>query len=429
MDRIVSILWTLAEVISTVCVCDTLLSRREGRKNIYLEAAIAFAIIFTFTNLYRVKVPTVAISCMAYLLLTIFCYNGPFFYQFMAVIMSALFLSIIDSLYVYLWSSFRQIEFSEILNRKYTYLTIGTLSKSSGLLLSWVFRRIKTSKNGKRISIRWLALTLLFPAISLTMLLVVYESYRHDLDFSSKALGFTLAIALGNIGIMYLIHRLENSELELHKSSLLSQQMEIQTQSILMLEKSYRNQRKISHEFSHHLNTIQNLLDNAEYIVASDYVHKLQNRKITSVFSVNTHNAIVDAILNEKYQVAMEKGIDMQIRVSDLSDVNIPLESIVVMLSNLLENAIEACLLCDCNKSIHFSFVCDSTIFITIVNTSNPVTFIDGKPVSTKINSLNHGFGLDNTCKILDSLGAEYAFQYRDGFFSFAAEIPRNKPI
>ena len=114
----------------------------------------------------------------------------------------------------------------------------------------------------------------------------------------------------------------------------------------------------------------------------------------------------------------------MQIRVSNLSALNISTESIVVMLSNLLDNAIDACIACSDEKRITISFICDKTIFITIDNTSNPVVFVDGKPVTTKNNSLNHGFGVDNTCKILDDLNAEYAFRYNDGFFHFVAEIP-----
>lgn len=424
MDRIVSIFWTLAEVISTVFISDTLLIRKTRDGYIYVGIVSSFLIIFAFTNLYKLSIPPAYISFAAYLLLTLCYYRGSLFLRVMSAIMSILFLTILDAFVIFLWSIYQNIDFSAIVTRKFTYLSIGTVSKSSALFVSWVIRCVRSKKNSEKPQVRWLALTLLFPAISLIMLLVVYDSFQHNTDLSLKALGFTFVIALGNIGILYLIHQLERSELKLRKSALLNQQMAIQTQSILTLEKSYRNQRKISHEFSHHLNTIQLLLDNKEYSVVSDYVHELQNKKLSGQLCVNSHNPIVDAILNAKYQLALEHGIDMQIRVSNLSALNISTESIVVMLSNLLDNAIDACIACSDEKRITISFICDKTIFITIDNTSNPVVFVDGKPVTTKNNSLNHGFGVDNTCKILDDLNAEYAFRYNDGFFHFVAEIP-----
>lgn len=424
MDQIVSIFWTFSEVISTNFICDTMLSRKKGKNRLFTGQIVTFLIIFAFTNLCITSIPPVIISCGTYLLLTCYCYNGSWSYRVMAIIMSVLFLSVLDTLIIYIWSSALHIDFSEILNRKYTYLTIGTVSKGTALLLSWILRRIKASGRRKT-QVKWLALICLFPAISLIMLLVVYDSFQNNSDFSLKALAFTLTIALGNIGIMYLIHQLEISERELRKTALLDQQMEIQTQSILTLEKSYRNQRKISHEFSHHLSTIQTLLENGEYSVVTDYVHRLQEQRITRLFTINTHNPIIDAILNEKYQLSQEYGIDMQLRVSDLSGINIPTEYLVVMLSNLLENAIEACLACSGDRTITISFVCDQFVFLTIDNTSNPVNIVDGKSVTSKANSLNHGFGLENACKILDQLNAEYAFQYSNGYFHFAAEFPK----
>jgi sensor histidine kinase regulating citrate/malate metabolism len=49
-------------------------------------------------------------------------------------------------------------------------------------------------------------------------------------------------------------------------------------------------------------------------------------------------------VLNQKYQQAQEHDIDVQMQVNDLSSVSIYTDHLVVLLSNLLDNAIEACL-------------------------------------------------------------------------------------
>lgn len=52
---------------------------------------------------------------------------------------------------------------------------------------------------------------------------------------------------------------------------------------------------------------------------------------------------IINAILNTKYQEAISKNIVFVFKVNDLSKIVIKDEDLVVILANLLNNAIEAC--------------------------------------------------------------------------------------
>ena len=98
-----------------------------------------------------------------------------------------------------------------------------------------------------------------------------------------------------------------------------------------------------SHEFKHQLQVIGDLLRDGNTREAQDYVTQLQGQQTSRIFAANTGNTIVDAILNEKYQRARENGIDVSYKVNDLSDLKLSTDALVVLLSNLLENAIEAC--------------------------------------------------------------------------------------
>ena len=55
---------------------------------------------------------------------------------------------------------------------------------------------------------------------------------------------------------------------------------------------------------------------------------------------------IIDAILNSKYKETLDKGIVFIFQINDLSGIKMCDEDIVVILSNLLNNAIEACERC-----------------------------------------------------------------------------------
>lgn len=214
----------------------------------------------------------------------------------------------------------------------------------------------------------------------------------------------------------------ELQELELR---LQRQRMEMQTESIHALEQSYRQQRKSAHEFQRHLQVLQDLLDRGEAEQAAEYIRRLRGSRAGNAISVNTHNTVVDVVLDRKYRTAVEHGIHFQLRVNDLSKVAASADSLVVILGNLLDNAIEACRGLDGYREIDCTVLWDEGLSIVISNTSRPVRIVGGRIGTTKDDTLNHGFGLGNVCDLLDVLGADYTFDYDEGLFSFAADIPK----
>ena len=52
------------------------------------------------------------------------------------------------------------------------------------------------------------------------------------------------------------------------------------------------------------------------------------------------------------------------------------------------------------------------------------MTIQDGKISSSKTPREEHGYGIPRIQYILNQLGGEYAFDYQEGWFTFAAEIP-----
>ena len=210
---------------------------------------------------------------------------------------------------------------------------------------------------------------------------------------------------------------------ELDTLLLLRQHMEMQQESMSALEQNYRQQRKNTHEFEHHLQVLRDLLDQGETERAREYLNRLKKNRAIHLMSVNSHHPVIDVILNQKYQTAQENEIKMQIRVNDLSAVEIPTDSLVVVLTNLLDNAIEACRRIDGYREIRCSVLYDEGLYISIRNTSEPVQIVDGKIPTSKQDSLSHGFGLMSVSFVLDKLNAEYTFGYEEGWFNFAAEI------
>lgn len=218
------------------------------------------------------------------------------------------------------------------------------------------------------------------------------------------------------------------SFISMHKKNwqqhILRRQISMQSQSYRSLEESYTAQRRMTHEFERHMQVLNDLLEEKEYHTARDYVQRLQNNRSLHLFHISTHNPVVDALLNQKYQLAKDQNIAMHIEVNDLSALPIPSDELVVVLANLLDNAIEACMKVDGEREILCSMIMENSVYLAISNSTPPVQIVGNEIATTKANAMEHGFGLPAVKLILEKLHAEYTFDYSKGVFQFVAEIP-----
>ena len=270
---------------------------------------------------------------------------------------------------------------------------------------------------------RWM-LSFLFSAASFVLLAVLIFVVQGISEMVLAVAIFGGILVIANAAIVYLLRTMERQAKEERERSLLRQQMEIQTGSIRALEKSYRSQRQATHNFRNQLQTIHDLLVRDAKDEAMRYVEQLQGMQTTRVFAVNTHHPILDAVLNQKYQAARELDVDFQFRVNDLSGLKLETDALVVLFSNLLDNAIEGCARLPAGRKIQCSVLAFDCLFVSIRNTSPPVLILENEIPTTKEPRQEHGFGLISVRRILEDLGAEYTFHYADGWFEFVAEIP-----
>ena len=59
--------------------------------------------------------------------------------------------------------------------------------------------------------------------------------------------------------------------------------------------------------------------------------------------AVNTNHPVADAVLNQKFHAAREQGVSMTFQVGDMGGLRLNEEETVILLSNLLDNAIHEC--------------------------------------------------------------------------------------
>lgn len=426
MEYFLSALWATLELIALHFFWSAFLEVKCSKR--FYRFTIIAAWIFTMIYL-NIGIPDIyeqAISICMLIAIALICYRGSFILKALFVVLLFVLAAIVDTSLVYGTSAVLGISLSDLTWRKLTYGVVVTAGKLIIIFSAWFIYRFRKMRIRESIRQKWLLLTIPFPAVSLGMLAVIFHSNRDTGDLSLGSLCFSIMLAFANIAIIYLFDLMERNTSEAKKLALLNQQMDIQTSSIMALEKNYRAQRKATHEYRNQLQTIHDLLMAENKDAALSYIQQLQGMQPTRFFTVNSHHPIIDAVLNQKYQQAQEHDIDVQMQVNDLSCVSICTDHLVVLLSNLLDNAIEACLrLTDC-RAIRCSIILSDSLYLSVRNTSLPVE-INGNFIPTsKDPKEDHGYGLPHIDFILNQLHAEYALSCEDGWFEFAAEIPHD---
>lgn len=169
--------------------------------------------------------------------------------------------------------------------------------------------------------------------------------------------------------------------------------------------------RANEHEYKNHLNTIYSIINISDEKDIKENINKYignikDNNRLNNLLYID--NTILKAILYSKMSVAEEKGIEIKYDVTDnLNDIKLDQMDLVVLLSNLLNNAIEAV---EEIKDPWIYLSIESCIFkgikkhhISVSNKiNNRVEALNAinKGITTK--GANRGYGLYNIKKIVN---------------------------
>ena len=175
--------------------------------------------------------------------------------------------------------------------------------------------------------------------------------------------------------------------------------------------------QKTRHDIKNHLANIRSLLDNGEISDAvallNETSEKVYNEKSETI---DTGNNFVDAILLSKVALCKKRNIEFIYSVQHLKDLKIDVIDLSSLLSNLLDNAVEATIQ-SARPYIKLTiFRYNAYYTICVENNYKGKEFIKtfaGILISTKSNQALHGYGT----QIISDIAKKY-----DGYYSWEAQ-------
>ena len=425
MEYIISALWFALECVAFFLFASAFLPYRYNRKRTILMA-LCMCTLLLFSQSFPLPALVLRLCALIFgLCLIVFLFKGRLALRLFIGLLDYIIVAAMDAIVLFGASTILRISLDELVWKKGMYTVLVTAGKILSVFLAWLITRLHPFHKLHPLRPKWMLLVSFFPLTSLLMLMALFLICRDQRDLTQPVAFFCIFLGIANVAIVYVVSLIEQDTEVKQQNNILSQQMEIQTASILALDKAYRQQRQTTHDFQNHLCTISDLLAQKSYETAAKYVRELSQAQTSRILIVNTHHPIIDAILNQKYQMAVESQIEMRFCINDLSGIQLSASELVVLLSNLLDNAIEACRRIDTERLIRCTILENDGSFLSIRNTSLPVLITEHGIATTKASASEHGYGLPSVCRILDGLHAEYAYNYENGWFQFTAEIPK----
>lgn len=169
-------------------------------------------------------------------------------------------------------------------------------------------------------------------------------------------------------------------------------------ENFIALNDVYSLNAKLHHDLNNHLDTLYQLLDANMVTDAKDYIERISEpiKDLNKV--IWTGVDVVDVILNSKLEKARKIGIHLSYNVEYPTNSSIQTHDICTILSNLIDNAIEATAKGSDAKEIKVTIrKINNFMTIQVVNeVFEPIRTKSSKIVTTKIDSVLHGWGLQS---------------------------------
>lgn len=267
---------------------------------------------------------------------------------------------------------------------------------------------------------------LIFPIFTICAVMLMVNSVMKSYHSDIVPVYYIIAIGLIVLNLVefHLISEILEHSRKMKEAQILRQQSIGQVGLYNSMRENYNIQRQRTHEYKNQIVCMDMLMKKKDYSKLEDYIGNISDGLDAQLDMVDTNNDVVNAILNAKYYEAIKNDVLFVLKINDLSDIKVSDEDIVTILSNLLDNAIEAAKQCNVGKrTVKIKLLSeDDVLTIAVSNTykTEPMLTEDGYIRTTKNNKEEHGWGIRNIVATLEKYDAEYIIDYKNGEFVFS---------
>ena len=408
----VLLLTIIMEALGSAFFFDTFLGRGKTEKvTVYQYRTLAYLVMtFVLTNIgYLIGMWKVPLFALGYVLLGRILYKAGWGQElfFSLINYSMLFLTdFVAYCLMYLWET--QVVTVEV--KEWVWIVTA---KGFWFAVLFILRRIwkggaeyRGLTNGE-----WMKLSLI-PLFTLLALLMMFYQYGIGVGMQFTRIFISAGLVAVNFLVVWFLQEILEKEKKLREGMESARKTESQLTHYRDMQAVYERQGRKLHDYKNQIRTMQVLLKEGDTQAAVALAERLTESISVEMAAVNTNHPVVNAVLNQKFHAAREQGVSMIFKVGDMGGLKLNEEETVILLSNLLDNAIR-----ECAKVVQEGR--KAVISIKLVQEDGRMICSIKNPVAKKVQITDgivsdsdggiHGVGLMNVKAVVDRYGGDFA--------------------
>ncbi|MDO5151022.1 MAG: GHKL domain-containing protein [Oscillospiraceae bacterium] len=262
----------------------------------------------------------------------------------------------------------------------------------------------------------------------LSSILIPISTLGYEIMFVSnnspsqyKVITSVVILFVINISAFYLYDSLSKSYVRQSKLSILETENTLYSKQCEIMQSSTEELQEFRHDMNNQFIALSQLIKSEQYGEAEKQLSHLTSLTKSKIIYSTSGNVIIDGLINYKLQNALSDKIKVKTEIAVPNQINIETTDLVAILGNLIDNALNA--LADVpedRRSLTIKVVFSQERLI--IRTSNPyvgeVMCKDGKIISAKRNSKQHGYGLNNIAKAVNKYKGYMDIDYTGNNFT-----------
>lgn len=357
------------------------------------------------------------IVIFVYIMLTLVLFKGNRFFCVITPIVLVIIVAVINiSVSVLMGISFNVTSNLLLDSRAIRAVSLFITKLTFLFIVKFLTRKIRY-KNYKLKLSEWLGIIAIF-IISLFILVSAAEIQYKKIDNAFNMIILIYGIATINIITFVFVNKMAQK----NKNETLLKMMNVhekeQKKAFQSLKEVYESLKILKHDMKNEWIVIYKALKEGHYDYAEEIAGKMLNFKIESFEDyITVSNPAINALLNYKLNIAKQRGISVISYVQEDFD-SFDDYDIVMLISNLLDNAIEAS-----------EKVSDTRIIIMVTTKMNYLSIVIANRIeksvlqknrllkTTKNDSLNHGLGIKSVNQICEKYDGMIDYYERENMF------------
>lgn len=285
---------------------------------------------------------------------------------------------------------------------------------------------IEFNKNYKFDYKQWIITAVQFlSALTVGAIVVnMYMNNEYNINAKNKVFAITLILSCMCVVLCILQHILNVQNNYKVENERLKTYLENEEKNIKRIEELYENSSIMRHDLKHYAVMMKMLINEHRYLELEKLIDGLKKEASSEMMAVYTDDVTLNSVLNDKLSMCRKYNIDLQMlitcKIPKLLSTNI-----CVILSNLLDNAIEAERK---EKEGYIKLFIKENGDMLSINVQNKITqsILENNPSlkTTKAQKSEHGFGTKSVKKRVDEMDGVYIVKEENEEFNTIIRIP-----